>query len=112
MSHNVMQCYNMMLCNVTISCDVMQCSINVYVTLPALPRTARHAHISVVLVGLLLGDTSKLFFKISVIMTLSLGPPPPPPPLSIIAKVADSHTIDSTLDLKWLKTVADIHVGH
>ena len=61
MSHNVMQCYNMMLCNVTISRDVMQCSINVYVTLSALPRTARHAHISVVLVGLL-GDTFKLFF--------------------------------------------------
>ena len=39
----------------------------------------------------LLGDASKLliFLKISVIMTLSLGPPPP---LSVIAKVADSHT--------------------
>ena len=28
---------------------------------------------------LLLGDISKLFLKISVIMTLSLGPPPHPP---------------------------------
>ena len=40
-------------------------------------------------------------------MTLSLGPlPSPPSPLSVMAKVADSH---SYLDLK---TVADIHVGH
>ena len=31
------------------------------------------------------------FLKINVIMTLSLGPPPPPP-LSVMAKVADSHT--------------------
>ena len=34
------------------------------------------------------GTLPNYFLKISVIMTLSLGPPP----LSVMAKVADSHT--------------------
>ena len=40
------------------------------------------------------GFFQTIFLKISVIMTLSLVPPPPlPPPLSVMAKVADSHTV-------------------
>ena len=37
------------------------------------------------------GTLPNYYLKISVIMTLSLGPPPSPP-LSVMAKVADSHT--------------------
>ena len=50
------------------------------------------------------GTLPNYFWKISIIMTLSLGPLPPLFLASWEKFVADSHS--------WTWTVADIHVGH